>query len=239
MSHLLELALNAHGGVARWQQIRTLDFRVAVEGALYSLKGFPEGLPSAAMHVEAHRPAVTLMPYLMPGARGHFAPDRVWIEDADGKVVDSRVSPRASFAGHTLRTQWDQLQRLYFAGYSLWNHLTAPFLIAEGGGVTHELEPHRENGHTWRRLQVTFPQEIPTHSAEQTFYFSDAGVLQRIDYVIDIAGVAVAHYCYDHALVAGILFATSHRVVRRTNGGPQLSGTGVLLQLQLSNFFVS
>ena len=239
MPNLLDLALQAHGGLDRWQQLRTIDFRLAIQGALYAFKGFPEGLPSTAMHVEAHRPVATLMPYLTPDARGHFAADRVWIEGPGGQVLDQRASPRASFAGHTLRTQWDQLQRLYFTGYALWNCLAAPFLIAEGACDTHELAAHEENGDTWRRLQVTFPPGIPTHCPEQIFYFDDAGLLQRVDYAIDVAGVTVAHYCCDHSMVSGIVLATSHRVVRRANGGPQAARGAVLMQLQLSNFFVS
>ena len=40
---------------------------------------------------------------------------------------------RASFAGHDRATQWDQLQRLYFSSYAMWNSLTTPFLFAQPG----------------------------------------------------------------------------------------------------------
>ena len=239
MSDLLELALQAHGGLDRWRLVQALDLRLTIGGALYRMKGFPEGLPSAAVRVDPCRPAVTTLPYLTASARGLFTPDRVWIEEADGQIVDERSTPRASFAGHVLRTPWDQLQRLYFTGYAVWNYLTLPFLLASTRIGSHEIEPHRDNGDVWRRLQVTFPAEVPTHCAEQTLYFDQAGHLQRLDYDIDIASAAVAHYCYDHATVSGLLFPTLHRVVRRSSAGPQLSGpTGVLLQIQLSNFIV-
>jgi hypothetical protein len=45
---------------------------------------------------------------------GHFTPERVWIEDANGGVVEERATPRASFAGHVLTTPLDKLQELYF-----------------------------------------------------------------------------------------------------------------------------
>jgi hypothetical protein len=47
---------------------------------------------------------------------------------------------------------------------------------------TKEIEPWQENGETWRRLKVTFPASIATHSAEQTFYFDQEGLLTRHDY---------------------------------------------------------
>ena len=237
MSGLLELALQAHGGLDRWRQLQALDVRSSISGALFELKGFPEGLPGAAVRIDPARPNVTIIPYLIASARGRFTPDRAWIEDADGRTVDERSSPRTSFDGHGLRTPWDQIQRLYFTGYAMWNYLTMPFLLASPGVVSGEVEPHRENGHVWRRLQVRFPPQLPTHCPEQTFYFDQAGRLQRLDYVLEIAGATVAHYCYDHAAVSGFVFPTLHRVVRRTSAGPQLSGpAGVLLQLQVSNF---
>jgi len=239
VSDLLGLALQAHGGLERWRLVEALDLRLSIGGALYRMKGFPEGVPSAAVRVDPSRPSVTILPYLIANARGLFTPDRVWIEDADGQIVDERSSPRASFAGHVLQTPWDQLQRLYFTGYAVWNCLTLPFLLASPRIVSQEIEPHRDNGDVWRRLRVTFPRDVPTHCAEQTLYFDQAGRLQRLDYGIDIVGATVAHYCYDHAAVSGLVFPTLHRVVRRSNGGPQLSGpTGVLLQVELGNFIV-
>jgi hypothetical protein len=41
---------------------------------------------------------------------------------------------RTSFAGHDRATQWDQLQRLHFSSYAMWNSLTTPFLFAQPGG---------------------------------------------------------------------------------------------------------
>lgn len=59
---------------------------------------------------------------------------RAWIEDRDGRVVEERADPRASFAGHVLATPWDRLHLLYFAGYANWNYFTAPFLLTEPTG---------------------------------------------------------------------------------------------------------
>jgi len=43
--------------------------------------------------------------------------------DAAGPIIQERESPHDSFAGHTLQTQWDQLHRLYFTSYAMWNYL--------------------------------------------------------------------------------------------------------------------
>lgn len=149
-------------------------------------------------------------------------------------IVEERNQPRAAFMGHTRETKWDQLHRLYFASYALWNYLAAPFLLAEPGVETTEIEPHIENGENWRRLHAKFPASIPTHSSEQIFYFDSTGLLRRHDYTVDIMEGAGANYCYDHKAFEGIIYPTLRRVVPRRNNVPVHGITAVLIQF--SNF---
>lgn len=229
MSDLLDLALHAHGGLERWREVQSLDVRLSLTGELFRLKGYPEGMPNVTMRIDAREPAVVITPYAQPHGRGFFVPDRVWIEDASHRVVDERKHPRNSFADHIPETPWDQLHRLYFASYAMWNYFTTPFLLAQPGFECSEVEPHQENGETWRRLQVVFPADVPTHNREQTFYFNEKGLLQRIDYV---AVGPASHYCFDHAAFGGLVYPTLRRVVGRSPSGPRVNGTtAVLVQI--------
>jgi hypothetical protein len=77
----------------------------------------------------------------------------------------------------------------------MWNYLTTPYLFTLPGVETAELEPWNENRERWRRLHVTFPNSIATHTAEQTFYYDTDGLQRRHDYTVDVnAGAVVAHY---------------------------------------------
>ena len=131
MPDLLDLALNAHGGLDRWRQVQSLDVRVSLTGGLYRLKGYPDGVPNTLMHVG--RGILLLTSRLGMGTAWHFVPDRVWITDGERRVIDQRSDPRASFAGHTRETPWDQLHRLYFTSYAVWNFLNTPFLFTLPG----------------------------------------------------------------------------------------------------------
>jgi hypothetical protein len=114
----------------------------------------------------------------------------------------------------------------------MWNHLTTPFLFAQPRFECKEIEPHQENGETWPCLYVRFPTDIPTHNdfkvgAEQTFFFNDKGLLQRLDY---LAIGPSSHYCFDHTNFKGIVFPTLRRVVARPPSGPLVNGqTAVLI----------
>src|SRR5437879_10112169 len=78
-----------------------------------------------------------------------------------GTVVQKLTSPRGSFSGHDLMTPWSKLQELYFVGYAFVNYLSSPFNLAEPGFEVSEIEPHEENGETWRRMVVKFPDDAP------------------------------------------------------------------------------
>jgi hypothetical protein len=49
-------------------------------------------------------------------------------------------------------------------------------------------------------LQVKFLPDIATHNNEQTFFFDDQGLLQRLDY---LAVGPASHYCFDHTTSGG------------------------------------
>jgi len=77
----------------------------------------------------------------------------------------------------------------------MWTYLNTPFLLARSGFESEEVEPWREAGDTWRRLRVRFPEDIATHSTEQTLYFDQQGLLKRHDYDVEISGgTAAAQY---------------------------------------------
>jgi len=126
MNELLGLAVSAHGGLERWRRIRSIDVSLIISGQLLEVKGFPEH-QHTKVTIDADRPRTVMEPYGEEGARGIYTPGRVWIESRDdGREIVELKEPRASFAGHVRDTKWDQLQRLYFLGYAIWNYLATP-----------------------------------------------------------------------------------------------------------------
>jgi hypothetical protein len=230
MNELLELAVSAHGGLERWKRIRSIDVSLIISGQLLEVKGFPEH-QQTKVTIDADRPRTVLEPYGEEGARGIYTPGRVWIESRDdGREIVELKEPRASFAGHVRDTRWDQLQRLYFLGYAMWNYLATPFILVRDGFDIQELAPHDEDGERWRVLQVRYPKDIPTHCDTQQFYFNSGGILKRIDYTTDVLGGVASHYLYDPKNFAGLIVPTRRRVVQRTPAGPKITGiTAVFL----------
>src|SRR3546814_15461964 len=71
---------------------------------------------------------------------------------------------------------WDSQHIIYFSGYAIWTYLTTPFLFARPGFEVQEIDPWDGEGEVWRRLRVKFPPDVPSHSAEQTFYLGPAEI---------------------------------------------------------------
>ena len=193
MNDLATLAIDAHGGLDRWRRLNTVSARLLQGGVLWKLKGQEGVLDDVHLTVDLSKEWASHRPFGQPNRRSSFQPDRVAIETSNGKVVEERANPRETFKGHKFDTPWDSLQLAYLAGYAMWTYMNTPFLFALPGIETEELDSWQENGEDWRRLKVTFPERIATHSAEQTFYFDHQGLLKRHDYEVDVAGGAPPH----------------------------------------------
>ncbi|WP_326914681.1 hypothetical protein [Sphingopyxis chilensis] len=218
MTDLLNLALKAHGGLDRWQKVKTLEARASVGGAIWPLKGWEGHLEDASFTVDAQHQHVEYRSGAAPGQRSIYEPDRTSILADDGQLVGERTSPRASFADHKVTTPWDSQHIIYFSGYAIWTYLTTPFLFARPGFEVQEIDPWDGEGEVWRRLRVKFPPDVPSHSAEQTFYFGPDGVLRRHDYSVEIMGVfggtSSANYALEPREFDGLVYPTQRRVYR-------------------------
>jgi hypothetical protein len=220
MSDLLETAIDAHGGLERWNQLDSVSARLTQGGVLWPLKGQAGVLDDVVVTASLHEERASHRPFGAPGRRSAFTPERVAIETDDGTVLEALDQPRASFAGHAPETPWNTLQLAYFVGTAMWTYLTQPFTFALPGFHTMELEP--SDG--LRRLRVTWPSSLATHSTDQTLYFDDEGLLARHDYDVEISGgTSAAHYVSDYDDVAGIRLPTKHRIFPRTPDGQSLA----------------
>ena len=216
MNDLATLAINAHGGLERWRRLKTVTAHLLQGGVLWKVKGQDGVLDDVHLTVDLRKEWASHRPFGQQNRHSSFQPDRVAIETSDGQVVEERANPRESFRGHTFESPWDRLQLAYFAGYAMWTYMNGPFLFALPDVKTEELESWQQNGEAWRRLKVTFPERIATHSAQQTFYFDRQGLLKRHDYDVDIAGgTPAAHYFGEYQQAGGIMFPTKHDIFPR------------------------
>jgi hypothetical protein len=214
--------LRAHGGIDNWDRFRAVSARLDIGGAIWHLKGQPDLFRDIDVTANLQQQHLTVTS--REGSwRGTFTPDVVGIEATDGGAVEERRDPRAGYGGHTQQTPWDRLHALYFTSYALWTYLTVPFLFTSPGFRTREISEWREAGEVWRRLRVTFPEGMTSHSREQTFYFGEDGLLRRHDYAVDIMGGAPgANYASDYRNVRGIMVPMSRRVFAHDDAGRKL-----------------
>ncbi len=213
MNALLDLAIKAHGGLDRWKKVNSINVDASITGAIWFVKGRVDVLKNVVIKAETKRERLT-MDFPGQNKRTVFQPDRVVVETAEGKAIAARDDPRKSFEGQTLETPWDDVHVAYFSGEAMWTYLNIPFLYAEPGFETGEIAPIQSDGETWRRLKVTFPENIRSHTRTQISCFGPDGLLRRHDYTVDILGGAKAlNYASDYRNVDGIVFPVTRRVV--------------------------
>lgn len=236
---LLAEVLDAHGGIDRWHQFSKVRSIVVSGGFLWGMKGIPLDDTPRAITSEFRRQWTRVEPFGHADWHMLYEPTRVVIETQAGEVVAQQDNPRETFAGHAWETPWTPLQLAYFNGYAMWTYYNLPFLLGEPGIEATEIPSIADGGSVLRGLRVRFPQEIHSHSSEQSLYFDDSGLLRRQDYQVDVAGRGrAAHLISDYVDVQGLLFPTRRRVfMRSADGTLQLDKMPV--SIDLSDFELS
>src|SRR4051794_18793394 len=222
MNDLLDSAVAAHGGLDRWNETRSISFDAAIGGAFWHIKGKGDALQDVRLEVDTTRQLVTID---FPGhdKRWVYEPHRVAIHRRNGTVIDARKQPEKSFDGQHFDSPWDDLHLAYFVGEALWTYQNMPFLYTRPGFITEEIAPIEVDDETWRRLKVTFPDHIKTHTRQQVACFGPDGLLRRHDFTMDVLGGAPgALYATGYREVDGIVFPTTRRAYA-ANGETQLT----------------
>ncbi len=219
MDELLSHVLDAHGGVGNWSTVATVTARLSLGGPFWGWRGWPGVYQGQTVTIDAHREHITFTPFTGPDRTSvldvdpqQVTPERVQILAGDGRVLEQRENPRASFPVVDDTVAWDAVQVAYFTSAATWNYLTAPFVFTYPGVEAHEIRPWHEDGQTWRRLAVTFPPSIANHNPDQVFYYDENFLQRRMDYSPEVTGSQVAHYTHDSKTFDGFVFYTRRLV---------------------------
>ena len=217
---LLEDALNASGGMERWHQLKRFTVHMSIDGALLARKGKAGLLKDIVAEGCTHTQSLRFTGFTAPDKRAVYRPDQVAIEGLNGDLLQVRSNPGAAFLGHTDTTPWDDLHLAYFCGFSIWNYLTTPFLLAHPDIKVEELPSWGEGDEAWRRLRAIFPASIVTHAPEQIFHFDREGLQRRLDYgTTDTGDAQIADYSSAHQKFSGIVVPTLRRSLRVGSDG--------------------
>ncbi len=212
MNELLQSAVTAHGGLKRWHEVSTIKVAASITGAIWFVKSQGDYLKNIVMTLETRNERM-ITDFPGQDKRFVFQPPKLTMEHTDGTTIQVREDSEKSFVGQVRETPWDDLQVAYFQGEALWTYLTTPFLYTYEGFTTKEISPIQVDNETWRRLHVTFPESVKSHTREQISCFGPDGLLRRHDYTVDILGGATGlNYASQYRNVNGIVFPTKRRI---------------------------
>jgi hypothetical protein len=212
MNDLLQTAVKAHGGLKRWNELKTINVAASITGAIWFVKSQGDSLKNVMMTVDTTKERLVTD---FPGQdkRSVFEPNRISMEKTDGTLIQARDNPEASFEGQLRESPWDDIDVAYFQGEALWTYLNTPFLYTHEGFITEEISSIQVDGEIWRRLKVTFPDYVKSHTREQISCFGPDGLLRRHDYTVDILGGATGlNYASEYRDIDGIIVPTKRRI---------------------------
>ena len=207
---LLDDAIEASGGLARWNGLQRFTLHLSIKGTLFSGIGrarqFKDLIAEGSTRTQSVR-----FTGLTPGEKsGSYQPDSVTIENLDGQVLRTWLNPSLDFLDHANDPLADDLHLVFFCGFSIWNYLTTPFLLARPDVTVEELSPWTgERPDVATPARVVSAPDIVTSSPEQIFYFDENSLQRRADY--DLLGTRVAHYSWAHQAFCDIVVPTLRR----------------------------
>jgi hypothetical protein len=214
---LLDDAIEASGGMARWNRLQRFTLHLSIKGTLFTRVGRARQFKDLIAEGSTRTQSVRFTGLTHGEKRGSYRPDSVTIENLDGQVLRTWLNPSLQFLDHGNDLLADDLHLVFFCGFSIWNCLTTPFLLAHPDVTVEELSPRKENDQTWRRLRALFPRDIVTSSPEQIFYFDESSLQRRVDH--DLLGTRVAHYSSAHRAFSGVIVPTLRRSLALRFGG--------------------
>jgi hypothetical protein len=93
MTGLLNLVLQAHGGIERWRSFDTVRATFASSGGLLPLKGLDVTPQPTEGVATIHEETLRIDGYRRPDWRMRFTPDRVVIEGKNAEIVEEDAIP--------------------------------------------------------------------------------------------------------------------------------------------------
>jgi hypothetical protein len=60
MNELLNLAVKAHGGLERWQQVKAIEVAASITGGIWYVKGKGDVLKDVVMTIETNKERLTM-----------------------------------------------------------------------------------------------------------------------------------------------------------------------------------
>lgn len=211
-SDIIEQILDAHGGRGRWERIERVAVALRAGGPMFAMKGQARTLDP--VRAVLHRDQTGCVAGSSPSA---------WVHQirADGDLLWD-LAALHHFA--TFR-RWRVDDVATFTASALWTYVFLPAVLLDPMTRTRVGARGR---HGLRPVRIHFPHDVATHSAHQTIWIDDDGLIRRHDYTALAFGRwATASQDLDgYRTFDGLQVATSWRVVPRLLGvrlpGPRL-----------------
>lgn len=216
--NLLDDALRAYGP-AGWRRFTRFVVHMTLRGILLARASDKPASYEIVAEGSFQTPRIQLTGFDAPNRRCMCETDRVAIQDSSDTVLRSRDHPIETLRQRASPAQWDDLDRAYFLGMSIWDHLATPFVLATPGLATEEMPPWLERGSAWRRLKVACPPDQGRPQSEKVYYF-DKGLPRRVDVVsVEAGNPPLTHYSSAHVNFSGLMVPTLRTSFHATSDG--------------------
>ena len=180
--------MEAHGGLHRWEKLKTISATLRSGGSFFSLHNLPNDPEPREVTAWLHEERICIRPAGAPDRFSHMTANSVMVKSDSGEALLERKGTPGELHYPLTKDPWGPLELITFSSYAMWTYLTTPFLMALPGFTVTKIAPWHDANEIWQGIRVEFPPAILSHSTVQHFYFGEDFLLRRHDYFIDVGG---------------------------------------------------
>ena len=215
MNDLLAAVTKAHGDPASFGHVSGgVTARMTIGGPFLGFRGAARAIGQQMVGIDTRRQHIKFRRREMYPAVSSNTDNDARKVIRDGDAVEERIDPRACLRRLHNCVEVGRYADPHLISHAVRHYLMEPFLFSLPGVQADEIDPWEENGELWRRLSVTYPGSIATHSSNHIYYIDQEGIQRRMDYAPDVNGaVPINHYTHQHARLMGSLCLRSGQFI--------------------------
>src|SRR5689334_2674773 len=119
---LLDEAIDASGGLRRWNGLKRFVLQLSIDGARFSRLGQAGRFKDVVAEGSTQTQLLRFTGFGGPDTCGLYRPEGVTIEAADGQVLRRCGSPRQAFRHAGADRSGADLYLVFFCGFAVWNY---------------------------------------------------------------------------------------------------------------------
>src|SRR5688572_3918934 len=123
MEKILAQAIEAHGGLDRWEKLRTISATLHSGGSFFELHNIPADPEPRQVTAWLHEERICIRPAGASDRFSHMTANSVMVKSDSGETLLERTGTPGALHRPLIENPWGPLELITFSSYAMWTYL--------------------------------------------------------------------------------------------------------------------